>query len=141
MAIGNLQQIIPAFFIGPNGQPLTPDQIAQRQEVAKSLLQQATDTSPNAGGWASVLAKGLQGGIAGYQQGRADDAAALNAKNDQANIEAGLGSIFGGGIAPVGGVGGAFPSAVAQGASPTSGVATGTGVALPGNSSLPSSFL
>lgn len=122
MAIGNLQQIIPAFFIGPNGQPLTPEQIAQRQEVAKSLLQQATDTSPNAGGWASVLAKGLQGGIAGYQRGRADDAAALNAKTDQANIEAGLGAIFGGG---------AFPSAVAQGASPTSGAATGTATNIP----------
>lgn len=131
--MANLQQIIPAFFTGPNGQQLTPEQIAQRQEVAKSLLQQASDTSPNAGGWASVLAKGLQGGIAGYQQGRADDAAALNAKTDQANIEAGLGSIFGGGIAPVGGVGGAFPSAVAAGASPTSGVATGTGVSLPGD--------
>lgn len=132
MAIGNLREIIPAFFTGPNGQPLTPEQIAQRQEVAKSLLQQASDTSPNAGGWASVLAKGLQGGIAGYQQGRADDAAALNAKNDQANIEAGLGSILGGGMqTPAGGIGGSFPPAVAQVASPTSGVATGTVTNIP----------
>lgn len=143
MAIGNLREIIPAFFTGPNGEPLTPDQIAQRQQVAQSLMQQASDTSPNAGGWASILAKGLQGGVSAYQRGRADDAAALNAKNDQANIEAGLGSIFGGGgQTPAGGIGGAFPSAVSQGsfpsavaqvASPTSGVATGTGVSLPGN--------
>lgn len=140
MAIGNLREIIPAFFTGPNGEPLTPDQIAQRQQVAQSLMQQASDTSPNAGGWASILAKGLQGGVSAYQRGRADDAAALNAKNDQANIEAGLGSIFGGGAFPSAVSQGAFPSAVAQVASPTSGVATGTGgvatgtgVSLPGN--------
>ena len=102
--------------------------------MAKSLLQQATDTSPNAGGWASILAKGLQGGVSAYQRGRADDAAALNAKTDQANIEAGLGSILGGGMqTPAGGIGGSFPPAVAQVASPKSGVATGTGVSLPGN--------
>ena len=61
----NLQEIIPAIFTGPNGERLTPEQIAQRQKVAMSLLGRATDTSPDAGGWASVLTKG----ILGYKSG------------------------------------------------------------------------
>ncbi len=109
--MANLREIIPAFFVGPNGEPLTPEQIAQRQEVAQSLLQQATDTSPTAGGWASVLAKGVQGGVAGYKNRQADKATSAN--ND---YNSGLlGSLFSG-QAPATATP-AYPSSVAAGGS------------------------
>lgn len=74
----NLAEIIPAFFNGPNGEQLTPEQIRDRQLIAQSLMAQATDTSPNAGGWASILAKGVQGFQAGRERRGADDAISGN---------------------------------------------------------------
>lgn len=115
----NLQEIIPAIFTGPNGERLTPEQIAQRQKVAMSLLGRATDTSPDAGGWASVLTKGILGYKSGADQRAADAAIKANAEQSQNDIAALLN----------GGAG--FPSAVASGASPTSAVATGTPVSVP----------
>lgn len=115
----NLQEIIPAIFTGPNGDRLTPEQIAQRQKVAMSLLGRATDTSPDAGGWASVLTKGLLGYKSGEDQRAADAAIKANAEQSQNDIAALLN----------GGAG--FPSAVAAGASPTSAVATGTPASVP----------
>lgn len=115
--MANLQELIPAFFMGPNGQRLTPEQIAQRQEVAQSLLGRATDTRPDAGGWASVLTKGLLGYKSGADNRAADNAIAKNAEANQRSIAAMLGGLTGGE---------AYPSAVAVGASPTSAVATGT---------------
>ena len=91
----NLQEIIPAFFTGPGGARLTPEQIAARQEVAKSLMQKATDTSPNAGGWASVAAKGLMGLSAGIQEGRAERAAQANVEANQQTSNALLASLMG----------------------------------------------
>lgn len=117
--MANLQDIIPAFFTGPNGQKLTPEQIAQRQKVAMSLLGRATDTSPDAGGWASVLTKGILGYKSGADQRAADAAIKANAEQSQNDIAALLN----------GGAG--FSSAVAAGASPTSSVATGTPVSVP----------
>ena len=84
----NLQDIIPAFFTGPNGQKLTPEQIAQRQAVAQSLLGRATDTSPDAGGWASVLTKGILGYKSGADQRAADAAIKANAEQSQNDIAA-----------------------------------------------------
>ena len=92
----NLADLIPAVFTGPNGQPLTEDQIRSRQLIARSLLQNATDTSPNAGGWASVLAKGVQGFAAGYQNRSADRGAAAATKADSDLSAALLGSLGGG---------------------------------------------
>lgn len=80
MATGNLGQLLPALFVGKNGERLTEDQMRQRQAIASSLLKQATDTSPNAGGWASILAKGVQGFAAGRQNNQID--AALQASAD-----------------------------------------------------------
>lgn len=74
----NLAPIIPAIFTGPNGEALSPEQIRDRQLIAQSLMGQATDTSPNAGGWASILAKGVQGFQAGRERRGADNAVAGN---------------------------------------------------------------
>lgn len=97
----NLADLIPAIFTGPNGQPLTEDQIRSRQLIARSLLQNATDTSPNAGGWASVLAKGVQGFAAGYQNRSADRGAAAATKADSDLSSALLGSLGGGSTSTV----------------------------------------
>lgn len=96
MAIGNLAPIIPAIFTGPNGERLTPDQIKRRQEIAESLMAQATDTSPNAGGWASIAAKGLAGFQAGRERRSADNASSVNAAASQKNITSLLGNLVGG---------------------------------------------
>lgn len=97
----NLQDIIPAFFTGPGGARLTPEQIAQRQQVAQSLLAKATDTSPNAGGWASVISKGIMGLSSGFQEGRAERAATANAEANQslgAKLLSGLSGGLSGGM-------------------------------------------
>lgn len=99
---GNLSSILPAFFTGPNGEKLTPDQIKGRQAIARSLLGQATDASPNAGGWASIASKVGLGLISGYQDGKADAAAGANAKASTANVASLLGLLGGGSDAPVG---------------------------------------
>lgn len=118
----NLQELIPAIFTGPNGERLTPEQIAQRQEIAQSLIGRATDTSPDAGGWASVLTKGLLGFQSGRDRRAADNAITANAAAEQSLISDMLGSLGGGAW---------FPSAVAAGASPTSVAAVGEPVAVP----------
>lgn len=82
MVARNLREIIPAFFVGPGGQPLTEEQARTRQELAESLLAQATDTSPTAGGWTSVLAKGVQGFAAGRQRNRAEEGLRLAGERD-----------------------------------------------------------
>lgn len=118
----NLQELIPAIFTGPNGERLTPEQIAQRQQVAQSLIGRATDTSPDAGGWASVLTKGLLGFQSGRDRRAADNAITANAAAEQSLISDMLGSLGGGA---------GFPTAVAAGASPTSVAAVGEPVAIP----------
>ncbi len=81
-----LQDITPFFTWGAAGSRLTPDQIAQRQKLAQGLLGSATDTSPIAGGWASILAKALAGGMAGYDMSRADAATMKNADDSRSII-------------------------------------------------------
>lgn len=96
----NLQEIIPAFFVGPNGQPLTPEQARTRQELAESLLAKATDTSPTAGGWTSVLAKSVQGLAAGRQRHQADEGLRLageEASRIAKDLEGPLATLLGGG--------------------------------------------
>lgn len=117
--MANLQEIIPAIFTGPGGQRLTHEQIAQRQQIAQSLIGRATDTRPDAGGWASVLTKGLLGYQSGAGHRAADAAIAQNAEQSQNDIAALLS----------GGAG--YSAPVASGASPTSAVATGTPVSVP----------
>ncbi|QIC52876.1 hypothetical protein [Brucella phage EF4] len=94
--MANLQELIPAIFTGPNGERLTPEQIAQRQQVAQSLIGRATDTSPDAGGWASVLTKGLLGFQSGRDRRAADNAITANAAAEQSLISDMLGSLGGG---------------------------------------------
>lgn len=98
--MANLAQIIPALFVGPGGQPLTEAQIRERQMMAQDLLAQATDTSPNAGGVASILAKGLSGFRAGMDRNAANNALQANAATNQSLISSLLG-----GIGSTGGVG------------------------------------
>lgn len=94
--VGNLAPLIPALFTGPNGERLTADQIKRRQEIAESLMAQATDTSPNAGGWASILAKGVQGFAAGRERRSADNASSTNAAESQKRLSSMLGIFTGG---------------------------------------------
>lgn len=93
---GNLAPLIPALFTGPNGERLTADQIKRRQDLANNALLMATDTSPNAGGVASILAKGLAGFRAGWEDNKANRAIATNAEATKKNMTSLLGSILGG---------------------------------------------
>lgn len=98
--MANLAQIIPALFVGPGGQQLTQEQIRERQQMAQDLLAQATDTSPNAGGVASILAKGLSGFRAGMDRNAADRAISANTQENQGLLQGLLG-----GLGSTGGVG------------------------------------
>lgn len=91
----NLSEIIPAFFTGPGGARLTPEQIAQRRAASASMIGQATDTSPNAGGVASILTKALLGGMAGYDARTADNAIGANAEASRNNIASLLSGLTG----------------------------------------------
>lgn len=93
--MANLAQIIPALFVGPGGQQLTQEQIRERQQMAQDLLAQATDTSPNAGGVASILAKGVAGFRAGMDRNAADNALKANAGTNQSLIAGLLGGLGG----------------------------------------------
>lgn len=97
--MANLAQIIPALFV-KDGELLTPEQIKRRQGLANSAMAFATDTSPNAGGVASILAKGLAGFRAGWEDNRANAALAAAGKENQSLISSLLG-----GIGSTGGVG------------------------------------
>lgn len=123
----NLADLIPAIFVGKGGAPLTQDQIKARQAVAQSLLKNATDSSPTAGGWASVIGKGVQGFAAGYQNRSADRGAQAASKADSDLSAALLGSY--------GGANTAIPSPAA------SGQIAATSPAVNSNSTLPPSFL
>lgn len=96
--MANLGQLIPALFTGKGGELLTPEQIKRRQDLANSAMAFATDSSPNAGGVASILAKGLAGFRAGYENNRADAGIQAAAKENQsliANLLSGLGGTGG----------------------------------------------
>lgn len=95
----NLQEIIPAFFTGPGGSRLTAEQIAARRASSKDLIAGATDTSPNAGGWASILTKALMGGMAGYDERTANNAYELNQKEDSNLMAKVAAALSGGGSA------------------------------------------
>lgn len=83
--MANLGQLIPAMFI-KDGELLTPEQIKRRQALSANALAFATDTSPNAGGVASILAKGLAGFRSGWEENRANAATAAAAKENQSLI-------------------------------------------------------
>lgn len=89
----NLQEIIPAFFVGPDGKPLTPEQAKTRQQLAESLLAKATDTSPTAGGFASILAKSINGIAAGRERHQADEGLRLAGEKDAEIAQALIGGI------------------------------------------------
>lgn len=93
--MANLGQLIPALFTGKGGELLTPEQIKRRQDLANSAMAFATDSSPNAGGVASILAKGLAGFRAGYENNRAEAGIQANAENSQNRIARMLGGLGG----------------------------------------------
>lgn len=96
--MANLGQLIPALFTGKGGELLTPEQIKRRQDLANSAMAFATDSSPNAGGVASILAKGLAGFRAGYENNRAEAGIQAAAKENQSlisNLLSGLGGTGG----------------------------------------------
>lgn len=97
--MANLAQIIPALFV-KDGELLTPEQIKRRQALSANALAFATDTSPNAGGVASILAKGLAGFRSGWEEKRANSALAAAGKENQSLISSLLG-----GLGSAGGVG------------------------------------
>lgn len=117
----NLGDILPFFIWGDSGEKLTPEQAEKRRQVAQSLLERATDTRPDAGGWASVINKGLMGWRAGRESRLVDEGIKLAEQENQSLLNRMLN----------GDMGPAYPEPVAQGASPTSGVATGTEVPSP----------
>lgn len=89
----NLAALIPSVFVGSKGERLTPEQIAQRQLVAQALAERATDTRPDAGGWASVLSKGLQGFQSGRDERASREAGKLNADENKALVASLLGGL------------------------------------------------
>lgn len=96
--MANLGQLIPALFTGKGGELLTPEQIKRRQDLANSAMAFATDSSPNAGGVASILAKGLAGFRAGYENNRAEAGIQAASKENQSlisNLLSGLGGTGG----------------------------------------------
>lgn len=97
----NLGQLIPTFFVGKNGERLTENQLRQRQAIANSLLSQATDTSPNAGGFASILAKGAQGALAGYKSHQIDQSLAADAAATKAADNSFWSGLTGGSTVPM----------------------------------------
>lgn len=92
--MANLGQLIPALFV-KDGELLTPEQIKRRQALSANALAFATDTSPNAGGVASILAKGLAGFRSGWEENRANAATAAAAKENQSLISGLLGGASG----------------------------------------------
>lgn len=92
--MANLGQLIPALFV-KDGELLTPEQIKRRQALSANALAFATDTSPNAGGVASILAKGLAGFRSGWEENRANAATAAAAKENQSLISGLLGGTGG----------------------------------------------
>ena len=98
--MANLGQLIPALFV-KDGELLTPEQIKRRQALSANALAVATDTSPNAGGVASILAKGLAGFRAGLEENRANAATAASGKENQSLIAGLLGGLGGGGTGQV----------------------------------------
>lgn len=92
--MANLGQLIPAMFI-KDGELLTPEQIKRRQALSANALAFAADTSPNAGGVASILAKGLAGFRSGWEENRVNAATAAAAKENQSLISGLLGGASG----------------------------------------------
>lgn len=71
---GNLAPILEAFQWGAGGGRLSPEEVARRREIAMSLLQRGSDTSP-VGHWsagAARLVDALSGGIQHVRAERAD---------------------------------------------------------------------
>lgn len=97
--MANLAQIIPALFV-KDGELLTPEQIKRRQALSANAMAFATDTSPNAGGVASILAKGLAGFQSGLEESRANAALTAAGKENQSLIAGLLG-----GLGSTGGIG------------------------------------
>ena len=61
------------LVVGPNGELMTPQQVAQRRRMAASLGSSAIDTSP-VGHWSQALARGAQGLLGGIMLNQADEA-------------------------------------------------------------------
>ncbi len=116
-----LRDIIEPYFVGAGGRKVTPEQLERERKLAQSMISAGVDFSP-VGHWTQGAARMMSALAGNIKQARADNAEKAGIE-DAAKKFAGLdlGSLLGGGAA--------YPSAVAGGASPTSGAATGTTIA------------
>ncbi|WP_248127286.1 flagellar biosynthesis protein FlgJ [Brucella pituitosa] len=105
------------FVWGDGGSKKTPEQLQRERKLAQAMIGAGIDTSP-VGHWTQGAARMANALVGNIRQGRADAA-------EKAGIEGAAKKFAGLDLASLMGSG-AYPSAVASGASPTSGAATGT---------------
>lgn len=89
----NLQEIIPALFVGKGGAMMTPEEIARQREIAAALLQKGSDTSP-VQHWTQGAARLADAFSGVMKERRATAATERNASENSSLIErmlAGLG--------------------------------------------------
>lgn len=84
-----------AFFWGPGGAQMTPDQIAAQRKIAEAMMLRGSDYSP-VQSWSQGAARVAESLVGGLQERRADEAAKANAASEAALIS----SLFTGGGAP-----------------------------------------
>ncbi|KAB2725418.1 transglycosylase SLT domain-containing protein [Brucella intermedia] len=113
-----------SFIFGANQEAKTPEELAKRRAVQDSLAKAILGRAPqNVGEGLSQMGQALAYRIMANKNNAAEKAGRESA--DQAFGGIDFSSLFGGGAA--------YPSAVADGASPTSGAATGTAAPFAGN--------
>ncbi|NVM43229.1 glycoside hydrolase family 73 protein [Ochrobactrum intermedium] len=107
-----------SFIFGANQEAKTPEELAKRRSVQDALVRAALSRTPqNVGEGLSQMGQAIAYRIMANKNNAAEKAGRESA--DQAFGGIDFSSLFGGGAT-------AYPSAVAGGASPTSGAATGT---------------
>lgn len=111
-----------SFIFGAGQDVKTPEELAKRREVQNALARAALGRAPrDLGEGLSTLGQAIAFRMMGNKNDAAEKAGRESANKVMDRLD--VSSLFGG--AP------AYPSAVAAGASPTSGAATGTSVAIP----------
>ncbi len=109
------------FVWGGDGSKKTPEQLDRERRLAQAMIDRGIDFSP-VGHWTQGAARMMSALAGNIKQARADNAEKTGiegAAKKFARLD--LGSLLGGDAS--------YPSAVAGGASPTSGAATGTTIA------------
>ncbi|WP_273727472.1 hypothetical protein [Brucella gallinifaecis] len=115
------------FVWGESGSKKTPEQLQRERKLAQAMISAGIDTSP-VGHWTQGAARMANALVGNIRQGRADAA-------EKAGIEGAASKFAKLDLASLMG-GGAYPSSVAAGASPTSAGATNTTAYSPNGSAL-----